>query len=896
MAKRSTGGKSKKAAAKRSAPVSTEARSYEHTESDAALRPDVGVQKQFRGKKPPKTYRYDSSLSPSLEWDEQPARAQGEALIADVLKATTLEEAKAAAEQLKAMSKPFLNWAGKAERQAFEVPTLPLFVHERLSTKAILETVKVHAKDKQIDFDLFGDPQRPIHEQLRAYEYRDEWVNRMILGDSLVVMNSLLEYEGMGGQVQMIYMDPPYGVKYGSNFQPFVRKKDVSEGDDEDLTREPEMVQAYRDTWELNVHSYLTYLRDRMETCHQLLTTTGSMFVQISDENFHLVKGVMDEVFGSENAVCTIPFRKKTMPLGAKRLEVVNDYLVWYARDRERMRYHKLYEPMNVEGDSHWNFVELPDSARRRMTKEEVNNHGLLPAGSIPIQLVSLYPAGVNRTGQFVFSYRGVKYDPRVEGRSWFTNPEGMKRLAEANRLEPYEDGETLRYVLKLTDSPYSTLTNLWSDTSAPRDKSYVVETSPKVIMRCMLMTTAPGDLVLDPTCGSGTAAYVSEQWGRRWITVDTSRVPLTLARQRLLTATFDWYELLDDGRGPAGGFRYAKSFNERGAPTGGIVPYTTKGSIAQDEPVSEIVIVNRPEQATTITRIASPFVVEATMPVPVDFDGDGIEDSGAAEEHGDFVDRMVEVLRRSPDLRFPGNRTVSLKQVRRPAKSLSLSAEAQVDGKPVAIVFGPENGAVSEKLVFNAGSEAFGKKFSHLFVIGFEIEPNARQLVEQGEASLGLPATYAQATPDLVMGDLLKTMRSSQVFSICGLPEIEVAKVKTPKGEAPKFQVTLKGLDTFDPATMDAEHTAGEMVPAWFLDTDYDATRCFRVCQAFFPRTGAWDNLRKALKAEYDESLWAHLGGTTSAPFEAGEQRQIAVKVIDERGNELLVVQKLTG
>ncbi|MEO7987716.1 MAG: site-specific DNA-methyltransferase, partial [Gemmatimonadales bacterium] len=246
------------------------------------------------------------------------------------------------------------------------------------------------------------------------------------------------------------------------------------------------------------------------------------------------------------------------------------------------------------------------------------------------------------------------------------------------------------------------------------------------------------------------------------------------------------------------------------------------------------------------------------------------------------------------PDLRLPGNVSVRLEQVRRPARTLSLSAEAMVAGKPVAVVFGPENGAVSQKLVYNAGSEARAKGYSHLFVFGFEIEPSARTLVDQAEAALGVPGTYVAATPDLVLGDLLKTMRSSQVFSITGLPEVKVEKATTPKGDPQQFQVSLLGLDTFDPATMELDHKTGEMVPAWFLDTDYDPTRCFRVCQAFFPKTGAWDNLKRELRAEYDDSLWDHLAGTTSAPFEAGEQKQIAVKVIDERGNELLVVKAL--
>ena len=255
---RATGTKPAKAKARPAKP-------YKHPEADSPMRPEVGTQAQFKKKLPPKTYKYDSSLSPALEYDGQNlAREQGEALIRQVFEAESLEQAKAAASKLKAISEPFLNWAGKAERLSFDVPSLPLFIHERLSTKAILETLKGHKKQGEL-FDLFADPQHSIADQvLRAYEHRDKWVNRMILGDSLVVMNSLLQYEGMGGQVQMIYIDPPYGVKFGSNFQPFVRQRGVAHNDDDDMTREPETVQAYRDTWELGLHSYMTYLRDRL--------------------------------------------------------------------------------------------------------------------------------------------------------------------------------------------------------------------------------------------------------------------------------------------------------------------------------------------------------------------------------------------------------------------------------------------------------------------------------------------------------------------------------------------------------------------------------------------------------------------------------------------------------
>jgi len=453
-------------------------------------------------------------------------------------------------------------------------------------------------------------------------------------------------------------------------------------------------------------------------------------------------------------------------------------------------------------------------------------------------------------------------------------------------------------------DFPVSPLTDVWLDTgtgSFTDPKLYVVQTATKAIERCVLMTTDPGDLVLDPTCGSGTTAYASERRGRRWITIDTSRVPLALARQRLLTATFDYYELNDAARGPAGGFVYKRKQNSKGVEVGGIVPHITLKSIANDEPPAEEVLVDQPEVEGKITRVSGPFTVEATVPTPVDWDADGIPDAVGEkpEEYGTFVNRLLEVLRKSPVLHVGGGRTVLLENVRPPARTLSLSAEAVVangDEKPVAFVFGPENGAVSEKLVFEAGREAYAKSYAHLYVIGFAIQPNARALIDQCQEAVGVPATYVQATPDLMMGDLLKSMRSSQIFSVCGLPEIRIHAVKLQsKGEPKQYQVELVGLDVFDPTTMETDHRSGNDVPAWFLDTDYNGL-CFHVCQAFFPRTGAWESIKKALKAEYEESVWEHLAGTVSAPFEAGTHAQIAVKVIDDRGNELLLAGTLDG
>jgi adenine-specific DNA-methyltransferase len=452
---RATGTKQAKSKAKLAKP-------YKYPEADSPMRPEVGTQAQFKKKLPPKTYKYDSSLSPTMEWDGQNlAREQGEALVRHVLEAESLEQAKAAASKLKAISKPFLNWAGKAERLSFDVPSLPLFIHERLSTKAILETVKGHKKQGEL-FDLFSDPRHSIADQvLRAYEYRDEWVNRMILGDSLVVMSSLLQYEGMGGQVQMIYIDPPYGVKFGSNFQPFVRRRKVGHNDDEDMTREPEMVQAYRDTWELGLHSYLTFLRDRLIVSRELLTETGSVFLQISDENIHHVRELMDEVFGAENFVAVISF-KTMMPLESGDIESVMDYLCWYAKDKTRLKYRNLFSAKRVGGDSEFVFADTAGGGYRHLTSEEIEDFDETAKHNAIFKRSDLASSGYTPSCTFPIEFNGEPYETK-RGKSWRTTPEGIDVLKQKNRL--FVLGKKLYFKMYLRDFGYGSLINCWPDT-----------------------------------------------------------------------------------------------------------------------------------------------------------------------------------------------------------------------------------------------------------------------------------------------------------------------------------------------------------------------------------------------------------------------------------------------
>lgn len=891
----------------KAAPIASSAGSGAYAHADqAVLRPDVGVEAQFSHRKPPKTYRYDSSLAPELAWDENGERPFAEWLLNLVADAAEKGEATVFAQpqvwkgteerftslsqcaaRLRSLTKPFLNWAGKAERQQISVPTLPLFVHERHSTSAILETLKSH-KARGQTLDLFGDLDLDIADRLDAYEHKGPWTNRLILGDSLQVMNSLLEYEGMGGQVQMIYFDPPYGVQFGSNFQPFVRKRDVKHGPDEHMSREPEMVKAYRDTWELGLHSYLSYMRDRILLAQDMLHESGSIFVQISDANIHHVRTVLDETFGPENFIGLIPFRKKTMPFGAKFIEQMADFILWYGKRKEHTKYYDLYRPVSVEGEFHHCWYEKEDGTRVRMTKKEVDNHALLPDGVRVYRLKSLEPSGVMESGKFKYEFDGVVYDHPKNG--YGTTFEGMKNLQKARRLQP--EGSRLCYIIYADESSYGRITAPWNDTVGADDKAYVVQTNTEVIKRCILMSTDPGDLVLDLTCGSGTTPVVAEGWGRRWMACDTSRVPIALARQRLLTSVFHWYKLKEPSKGPAGDFQYERKKNRKGFEVGGLVPKITLGSIANNEDAGTIRIVDRPERNPSITRVCGPFTVEATIQAAMSMDenAEGTSSQPQSSSPRAYLDRMIEVLRQSKSLSLPGNETLLLDNVRPLADREYLHAEAVAkDGteKTIAIAFGPEDGAIGSDYVFNAAMEAMQQGFSQLFLFGFAIQAKAREMLPK----MKIATTYIAVTPDVVMSDLLKTSKNSEIFSITGLPDVKLKKASQRADGTPLYRVELRGLDIFMPHLMDTDHIDAENLPCWMLDTNHNGM-AFYASQVFFPKTSAWDNLQKSLKGQFEDSVWSHLAGTVSEPFALGDKKRIAVKVIDERGNELMATR----
>ncbi|HRE17644.1 MAG TPA: site-specific DNA-methyltransferase [Rhodocyclaceae bacterium] len=888
---------------------------YKHAQK-SVQRPDVGVEAQFPNKKSPRTYRYDSSLAPELCWDENGERPFAEWLLNLVAEAAQKGEGVVFAQpqvwqgteekfsslsqcaaRLKSLTKPFLNWTGKAERQQISVPTLPLFVHERHSTHAILETLKAH-KALNTNLDLFGDPQLDVADKLDAYEHKGPWTNRLVLGDSLQVMNSLLEYEGMGGQVQMIYFDPPYGVSFASNFQPFVRKREVSHGKDEEMIREPEMVKAYRDTWELGLHSYLAYLRDRLLLARELLNDSGSIFVQISDENLHYVRELMDEVFNEKNFVSQI-FFQKTSGFETKTIASVGDYILWYSKHKEHIKINKVYKKKEMAlGDGNARWVLLPDGSYRGVTAKEQRGEDHLPQGARLYNPGDIQSQGASKEPQ-PFIFGGKTYHPNANSH-WKANyPAGMNSLANAGRIHAAKN--SLQYRRFADDFPFSEIVNIWTDTqlsSFGEEKIYTVQTLPKVIERCMFLVTDPGDLAFDITCGSGTTAVVAEQWGRRWLTCDTSRVPIALARQRLLTATFPWYQLKNPAQGPASGFVYERKQNRKGEEIGGLMPHITLKSIANNESPETVTLVDRPEVNNKITRVCGTFTVEATIQAALTLDEEDDQVAAGASKAISspraYLDRMIEVLRQSKTLRLPGNVSLELETVRPLADRESLHAEATAKNgseKRIAIVFGPEDGAIGSEYVFNASMEAMQQGFQQLFLFGFAIQAKAREMLDK----LKIPTTYVAMTPDVVMSDLLKTSRSSEIFSITGLPDVALeAAGHKPDGTA-LHQVEVKGLDIFRPDTMKTDSIEAENLPCWMLDTNYNGM-VFCASQVFFPKTGAWNNLQKSLKGEFNESVWEHLAGTVSEPFALGDKRRIAVKVIDDRGNELMVVKSAEG
>ena len=775
---------------------------------------------------------------------------------------------------------PQLQWAGKAEHTSFEVPTVSLHVHERIDPKTIIETVKKE-KDDGGQMSLFSE-KKPLREAIDFYKHKEGWTNRLIAGDSLLVMNSLLEKEGMAGKVQMVYFDPPYGIKYGSNFMPYVNKKDVKDGKDDDLNTEPEMIKAFRDTWELGVHSYLTYLRDRIKLAKELLTDSGSIFIQISEDNVHRIRLILDEVFGPDNFCKEIIYRTKS-PLGTKIIGTTNDFLLWYCKDKNNLKYHDLFDFKSAFTNPEFNLVELQDGTIRKIKDEEILDSKNLPKGSRIFSSQSLTSSGRTESCVFEFEHNGKKYFPGG-GKSWGTNQDGIKNLIKSNRL--YFTGNSVRYKYYLEDFPVMKFSNVWMDTFGEANKKYVVQTSEKVIQRCLLMTTDPGDLILDITCGSGTSAKVSEEFGRRWITCDTSRIALNLAKQRIMTELFDYFELAYIEEGVSSGFKYHT------------VPHVTLRNVANNEPSVQEVLLDKPFVNKGKTRVTGPFTVEA-VPAPYAKSFDELEQddtgsdtsiarSGETNRQAEWRDELLRA-----GVRAKGGNIIQFTRVEPLAGTKYIQAEAETKEdipKKVLVVFGPEHAPLEQRMVENAWQEARALKPDMLLFCAFQFdEEAAKDIDELTPAIAGMQLIKAQMNADMLTDDLRKKRSSNESFWLVGQPDVRIHKV-----EDGKIQVEVMGFDYYNPKTGNVESGGKKNIAMWMLDTDYDNRSLFP-SQVFFPMAGAgdgWDKLAKNLKAEIDEEKIESFKGTISLPFEAGSA--VAVKIIDDRGIESLRVLKV--
>ncbi len=754
-------------------------------------------------------------------------------------------------------------------------------------------------------------------ERVDFYRHPMKWSNRMILGDSLLAMSSLAEKEGLKGQVQTIYLDPPYGIKFGSNWQVSTRKRDVKDGKAEDATRQPEQVRAFRDTWELGIHSYLSYLRDRLVVARELLTESGSIFVQIGDANLHLVNGILDEVFGAENFVSIITFAKTTGQ-ATDFLANVSDYLLWYARDRDHAKVRHLLGPKTAGGTGglEYRWVEASDGSIRRATDEEQERPELIVDGRLyttgdvtsdgGVAEDILLPSGLNLKGK--------------SGVHWKTTRDGMIRLFHARRLVPRQGYRI--YKRYFADFTFADLSNVWLDTRGEADKTYVVQTSTKVVERALLMTTDPGDLVLDPTCGSGTTAYVAEQWGRRWITIDTSRVALALARTRLMAAKYPYYLMADtpEGQRKEAGLTGAPPL---GSTEGDIrkgfvyerVPHVTLKSIAQNPEIREgmtraeidaaisrnadtEILFDRPYLDNKVVRVAGPFTVESLSPHRVVADGpeDLVNPPAPIEDSGRFVETILDNLRSSGvDNRVKGERLRFETLDPFPGRFLQATGtfrEGETDRR-VAVAIGPQYGTVGPDLVREAALEA-GGYFDVLVVCGFAFDARADEETGKAMRFGKLTVLTARMNPDLAMAEeLLKKTRSGNLFTVFGQPDIDIRPVagEAGDGEARELLVEIHGLDVYDPTTGVVRSDSTDDIACWFIDTAYDDQQFFVRHAYFLGADDPYDKLKRALRADIDEAAWASLNSTVSRPFPRPASRRIAVKVINHYGDEILKV-----
>ncbi len=835
---------------------------------------------------------------------------------------------------------PQLVWRGKDEqdRKNLEIDAPPIYIQEKIDPRVLIANLRRAGRDgsPETELSLFESfDGLDAMELVEFYQHSANWSNRMILGDSLNVMASLAEREGLRGQVQTIYIDPPYGIKFNSNWQASIRDRNVKDGSLEDAAREVEQIKAFRDTWELGIHSYLAYLRDRLFVARDLLNETGSAFVQIGDENVHLVRSLMDEVFGSENFRSLVSFRT-SVGLGAEGLDNVTNYVVWYSKSQS-VKFRQLFQPTKPgePGASRFTNVVLADGQTRRAFAAELEDPTTLPSGAHLFRDQGLTSRSGSATTVFPFEYRGRSYRPPSGG--WRTSLDGMHRLAAAYRL--LQTGNTLSYLKYWDDFSALSLTNFWDDvsggiTSRSDPKIYVVQTATKIVERCILMTSDPGDLVLDPTCGSGTSALVAEHWGRRWITVDTSRVALALARQRLMGAAYPYFLLSDSDAGR----RTEQELS--GQPVSGPpaqndvrqgfvyqrLPHVTLKSIASNpsiqpnmsrQAIESVVhrnaeyelLYDRPIEDERRVRVSGPFSIESLSPhrslaFAPSTEPMSVREAAIASSSVSFEGTILANLAKAGIQNGHRNERLEFESVEayggRYIQAIGL--QRSDDGgtaSRVAISVGPQYGTVGPPFIKGAAREAIrDDKVDLLCVLGFAFDPTALGTADEyhattdgfasvaAERSLGrVPVLLVRMNVDLVMGEDLKKTGAGNLFTVFGEPEIAISS------SAEGLTVEIKGVDVYDPTTGEVRSSDPDRIALWMIDSSYNGESFF-VRHCYF--TGGVDpyrRLKAALKAEIDQEAWASLYRTLSRPFPRPETGKIAVKVINDYGDEVLKV-----
>jgi adenine-specific DNA-methyltransferase len=795
---------------------------------------------------------------------------------------------------------PELFWLNKYGNDDLEdilrVDIRSLYRHEHIAPETLINSLYKVKEEKSAQaslFDvneLFGNAleKDELEKVSEYYEHQDGWTNRLIQGDSHLVMASLLEREGMAGQVQSVYFDPPYGIKYGSNWQIKLNNRDVKDGKDESLAGEPEVIKAFRDTWEYGIHSYLSYIRDRLLVAKELLNESGSCFVQISDENLHLVRNVMDEVFGSENFVRLITFQK-TSGQESRTLASTVDFIVWYAKSIELIKYRQLYEFRSIGEKSldRYDMLMSKDGSTRRLTKEEKSTN-ILPDGAKRYQLSALYSDGESSTNQeFVFD--NTLYTPR-KGTHWKTTVKGLERLAQKNRIEKM--GTVIRYRRFAEDFPVIPYTDRWQSVMLGTEKKYVVQTSNEVVKRCILMTTDPGDIVLDPTCGSGTSAFVAEQWGRRWITIDTSRIAINVAKQRLMTAIYPYYKLHDElNEDIRQGFRYKT------------VPHITLKSLANDEPPSTETLFDQPEQDKKLLRVSGPFTVETLQnfepisPEELDNEVKTGEAEGAFEEviKQHLLSTGIKNGRKDEQVIFRSVELLSSEVIH--AEGFYVTDKGE---QKAYFHIGPKFGTVSKKLVSEAVKECrLRGDADWLVILGFSFESDIQGSTQT--TSMGtFEVTRARIHDDLLQEGLKKKpAKSAASFVTIGEPDVAVQE------NGNTVSVEIQGLDIYDPIKDIVKPRNINDIAYWMVDEDYDGSN-FVVKQVFFcggdkkefdkwqkglsvlAKDSTKKKVEKTLKIEIDDEAFDRLYGHVSHPIEVKRKGQkIAVRIISQFGEE---------